>query len=364
MMTDTVFNSEQQLAEQVGIPLADLLAPIEDRMPAGISVRYNGIYQTIKEARREDDPSLPQGVWVHDLKQADWTTVADVAADAIANKSKDLQLGFWLLEAQIHRFGFAGIAPCMTLLHSLCETYWENMHPEIVDDDLEYRLNPVGWANDKLLPALRLVPITAAGSGERSFSWSDWELANLSQQAELDRETATLGVMDIQAAISATPTGHYRALHAELETALAEIERFIGLLDEQCGNQSPSLGKVTGLLNDIYALVDDQLRKRGVLMAAAPADSDPAGGAEDAGGSAGGGGSGGPITNRDQAYNALAEAAEYLVRVEPHSPAPYLVMRAIEWGNLTTPELYQELFVQHQGQLNIFDVLGITLNDQ
>ncbi len=369
MITDISDGIEDKVFSQIGIPLVDMLAPIEPKQPAGGSMRYNGIYQSIQEARREDDPALPQGVWVHELKQADWAQVADVAADAIANKSKDLQLGFWLLEAQIHRCGFAGIAPFIILLRKLCEIYWDNMHPEIVDDDMEYRVNPVSWANEKLLPTLRLVEITQCGSGERNYCWSDWELAKLAQQAAPAKASAVAGgdvvtQQEVQQAISSTPTPFYKQLYADLREALREIDDFIVLLDEHCGNQSPSLGKVSGLLKQINGLVEDQVRKRGVLLAASTddADDDEAAGASGFGGG-GGDGSDGPITTRDQAYSALAEAAEYLVRVEPHSPAPYLVRKAIEWGNLTTPELYRELFVQHQGQLNIFDVLGIQVDE-
>jgi predicted component of type VI protein secretion system len=58
----------------------------------------------------------------------------------------------------------------------------------------------------------------------------------------------------------------------------------------------------------------------------------------------------GPISSRDEAYRRLAEAAEYLSRVEPHSPAPYLVKRAIQWGSLSLPELLPEL-VRNQSEL-------------
>jgi len=36
--------------------------------------------------------------------------------------------------------------------------------------------------------------------------------------------------------------------------------------------------------------------------------------------------------------------------MEPHSPAPYLVKRAIQWGNMTLPELLPEL-VRNQSEL-------------
>ncbi|HEY6331769.1 MAG TPA: type VI secretion system protein TssA, partial [Blastocatellia bacterium] len=65
----------------------------------------------------------------------------------------------------------------------------------------------------------------------------------------------------------------------------------------------------------------------------------------------------GSITSRDEAYRRLAEAAEYLSRMEPHSPAPYLVKRAILWGSMSLPELLREV-VRNQTELSeIFRLL-------
>ena len=47
------------------------------------------------------------------------------------------------------------------------------------------------------------------------------------------------------------------------------------------------------------------------------------------------------------------------MRDDPHSPVPHLVYKAIEWGRLSTSELYHEIFIRYEGNLNIFDVLGI-----
>ena len=35
---------------------------------------------------------------------------------------------------------------------------------------------------------------------------------------------------------------------------------------------------------------------------------------------------------REDAYRQLRGIADYLARTEPHSPVPYLIYRAVEWG--------------------------------
>ena len=64
----------------------------------------------------------------------------------------------------------------------------------------------------------------------------------------------------------------------------------------------------------------------------------------------------GPIRNRTDAYRRLSEAADYLLRTEPHSPTPYLVKRAVEWGNMSLPELLQQI-VRNEGELSEIDRL-------
>jgi type VI secretion system protein ImpA len=43
----------------------DLLNPIPGENPSGASLRYEPVYDKIKEARREDDDA-PQGEWAHE----------------------------------------------------------------------------------------------------------------------------------------------------------------------------------------------------------------------------------------------------------------------------------------------------------
>ena len=65
------------------------------------------------------------------------------------------------------------------------------------------------------------------------------------------------------------------------------------------------------------------------------------------------------IKSREQAYELLELAADYLQRVEPHSPTPYLVRRAVSWGDKSLLGVLQE-FLEDPKQVEwISDVLGI-----
>jgi len=49
----------------------ELLEPVPGESPAGVSLRYDPLYDQIKQARFEED-DIPQGEWKVKRKTADW----------------------------------------------------------------------------------------------------------------------------------------------------------------------------------------------------------------------------------------------------------------------------------------------------
>ena len=66
----------------------------------------------------------------------------------------------------------------------------------------------------------------------------------------------------------------------------------------------------------------------------------------------------GRIASREQAYQTLAEAADFLSRLEPHSPTPYLVRRAITWGSMPLVDLLHEIVNDPGDYRQIMQLLG------
>ncbi len=361
--------AQEYFQQHLGASLEELNAPIAINQPSGESLSANGVYTAIREARRADDPSLPLGQWSYELKRADWGKASELVVDALRSKTKDLQLATWLLEARIHLHGFEGLAAGIVLLQQLCDRYWQDLYPQADHGDWEHRLNIIRWANDKLLPPLRLVPITAGGREQGGFTWADWEQARRNEQwrsmkgSKADAITEGASMQDFMAALATTPSDQHQSLCATLEDALSGIAELNRTLDRLCGDEAPSLHGLSDVLEEVQAMIRGELHKRGLVPRAVPSsvpddmdDERVSAAANDEVAAQ----SYAP-TDRARAYAQLAEAADYLMRLEPHSPTPYLVRRAIEWGNLNTAELYQELFIHHQGQISIFDLLGVQI---
>jgi type VI secretion system protein ImpA len=119
------------------VDLNALVAPISGDNPAGESVRYAGVYDAIQEARRADD-ELPMGDWQREAKSADWLGVIKLSTEALATKTKDLQIAVWLAEALVKRHGFAGLRDGLRVLRELQETFWDGLYPEVEDGDLSF----------------------------------------------------------------------------------------------------------------------------------------------------------------------------------------------------------------------------------
>ena len=163
--------------DQLAGNLDPLIAPISSEQPCGEWLRYQGIYEQVREARREDDATLPQGVWQSELKRADWGAVEALCGDALLHRSKDLQLAAWLLEAWIQLDSFAGAARGIEIMRGLCAAFWEGMYPAIAEG-MEARLAPIQWVNDKLARRIRLVPLTRPTiESVPAYSLADWDVA-------------------------------------------------------------------------------------------------------------------------------------------------------------------------------------------
>jgi type VI secretion system ImpA family protein len=353
--------------------LERLLAPISADRPGGEWLRDGSVYEAIREARREEDSSLAQGVWQRELKRADWEQVEETAADALETRSKDLQLAVWLLEAWLHRAGFAAVAPGLALLAELCEAFWDHLWPPIEGSDLEYRVAPFHWLNEKLFLTMKRIPVTWPGGDEApAFTWADWEsAARLARITEMEPDKARgaegrgrVTREKFLASVTLTPSAFFQRLAGDIDDGLAALERLEEVLDQRCGTEAPGLGQFRGALEAIGHFVHGALRERAQDVGA----EGPEGLEAAAGATVGPPGeslveppitAGGPIRNRAEAYRRLSEAAEYLLRTEPHSPTPYLVRRAVAWGGMTLSEVLAELLQNHADLATVYQLLGI-----
>jgi len=344
------------------IDVQDLLEPIPGANPAGESLRYQGTYDRIADARREDDPSLSQGIYKSALKRADWTTAETICVEALTKRSKDLQIAGWLLEAWIHLHGFAGVTNGLRLLAGLCEQFWDHLYPTLDEGDIEGRIAPFDWIEQKLTLKLKQIPLTLpSDAAGRSYSYIDWESAchfeNLAMKdpRALQEALAKINptVSTFRAALTGTDLGFHLEMVQDLNDAIEACLVVEQVLDQKCGKDAPGLRQFKEALNLIQQVVSHDLHARDQQVATVSEEEVEPLEAEEPENALW---TSGPIRSRADAYRRLSEAADYLLRTEPHSPTPYLVKRAVEWGTMSLPELLQQI-VRNEGEMNEIDRL-------
>jgi type VI secretion system protein ImpA len=348
-----------------------LSAPISAEQPAGEYLRYEGTYDRIREARREDDATLTQGIYKTELKKADWREVERICAEALAHRSKDIQISAWLMEAWLRLRGFSGCREGLQLLTLLLEKYWPVLHPQLEQGSAESRLGTFVWINEKLSMQLKLTPLTAPQSNDHlPYSFADWEMAcHLEQLAQRNPNAppaqdapGQVNLARFQASAMLTPTQSYLKLSDDLNGTAEACAALDALLEEKLGGQSPGLQRFKETLGELQYLVADILRARPEASELSSVKQETPLDAAAQEGHAPGAEiwSAHPIRSRAEAYWRLSEAADYLLRTEPHSPTPYLVQRAVEWGSMNLFDLLQQI-IRNEGEMQeINRLLGLT----
>lgn len=333
----------------------DLLNPIPGDNPSGESLRYAPVYDQIKEARREEE-DIAQGEWQHERKKADWPLVVELASEALATKSKDLQLAAWLAEAMLRREGFAGLDASLGLIRSLLENFWDTLYPEIEDGDLEMRAVPLEWVGSRLDNSLRLVPLTRSGLDLRAYRDSravPYETDTAKAEARSAAvEEGKLTPEEFDQAVDETPRAFYEERMAQIEACLESVAALGSFCDERFGDLSPNLNGLKKSLEEVKQVVHVLLAKK---RQQEPGE-EPAGYEEPAADSGDSWAENadayaaaaparaprprarGPLApepaDRDDALARVVAAARWLRQNDAYGPAGYMLVRAFRWGEL------------------------------
>lgn len=330
-----------------------LLLPISASNPCGDSLLHDPLLDDIASARLEDDPTLPLGVWSSKPKKANWKEVAHLCEMALTKRSKDLQLAVWLGEAWIALEGMAGGVRAVALLDGLREHYWDGLHPLPRPDDFSYRLEPLRWADTHWTQAVlqRLPLISGKGPEAPSYTLLQWNEAMALENAELKQKhtvkaAAANGVPTAALLLSAAAAMPLATLEQSLagvlawSAALADLHAALATLVPtpvtRLSRFDDALSKVADVLNQCLEQHPDYVAAAAAAPAAPPEEAGAAPPAAAA-----------PprlvIDNRKQAYQQLDQLADYLAQIEPHSPVPALIRRAVLWGELSYEALTREL---------------------
>jgi len=362
----------------LGLDLDALAAPLAEGDGAGVDIRYSPELDALADARRNEDDG-EQGIWQTTTKKADWRQVVALSSEILAKRSKDLQVAVWLAQALVRLHGLRGLAVGLDLPRRLSEAMWPALWPQPDGDDLEPRLAPFYWIDAHLREDLLRLEVTEPPERERvGLTFQEIlrsrklrQIASNNPRAyEQAIEEGERSIEEIDALVEATSADFLMSRRDEADLALEAVAALRAELDLKAGRDAPSFKDFVGTLQDIQRFFSQALADRGLGMTE-KAEAGSEDGAEDidededsmparvnpprfqmvAGMPA--------IPNRRAAYALLDYAADWLIENEPHSPAPYLVKRAVSWENRSLREVLSELMARGADADAIFEVLGI-----
>ncbi len=343
----------------------DLLNPVPGENPCGENLRYAAIYDKIKEARREDDDA-PQGDWQRERKTADYPLVMKLAGEALATRSKDLQIAVWITEALIRTESFAGLRAGLDLIKGLLENFWDGLYPEIEDGDVELRAAPLDWLGARMDAALRGLSLTKSGLSWYQFKEAravGYETDAAEDSTKLEAREAAIAEgkrtgEDWDAAFNGTPKSFYAHLEATIDGILETLDSLSELCGEKFGEEAPSFRPMRTTLEEIRHTIHGLLQKKRETEpdeAAEPAGERTEEAATETSVSSADSAyaeeaatapvvrkmprpAGGPLApdpvDKDDAFRRVVRVAAFLRREDPGSATPYLLLRGLRFGEL------------------------------
>src|SRR5436190_838851 len=366
-----------ELHKPAVIDIEAMLQPISEESPSGESLRYSGIHDEINEARRAD-VNLNQGAWQTELKVADYRRVIDLAVPAITSQSKDLQVAAWLSESLIKTHGFTGLRDSIQLLTGLQSNFWDTLHPEVDEGDMEGRANAIAWFESQGAFAVKAIPFTG-GDGYSLIDWEDSKTFDFPDNIEMleTAEQVRLNELKAQAeqqrrvtgdlwrkAVMATRRVQMEEVNYAVDECWAGLKELNAVIEEKYDrNQMPGLTAFRKALDEVHTQIKKLLEeKRAEEPDEVEEEAGEEGGVNEDGTPRPAGIATGAISNRKDALKRLNDIAEFFQKTEPHSPISYIVQRAVKWGNMPLESWLQDVIKDETVLFNLRQTLGFNTN--
>ena len=366
------------------LALYDIFAPLMENEGAGVALRYSSIYDQIKEARREDDANLSRGVWQSEFKRADWVGVELVCATALATQSKDLQIFGWLMESWLVMDGLKGAIKGFQTLTQFCNVFWKTLYPQQSEDD-DARLFVFDWIDKTLHDRLLFVEITPALDhiGLRPLTLVDWIEAISFEKIIKRSADAKSFAADAEAkgkitlnrfrrGLTVAPKKDIQALYDDTTELLLVIETFCQTISHYANQHTPTFRAVREHVIMLSRIAQTTLEQRKPDLTVVPEvavdneqiEDKSINVTEPSGATA----SDKALTQQDEntevtaqradAYRALHELGKYLMEIDPHSPAPYLLELIVSWEHKKLLQIVSDI---NEGKSEAHDLLKLLV---
>ncbi len=347
------------------IDVEELLRPISDDCRGGdVNAYSRDLRQQLSELRNPprsanpDDPEQDGGI-----DPVNWEAILQMSSDALVRITKDLRIACHFAEAALNLNGLSGLADGLRLLHRLIRDYWDDLAPQLDPSDPETRCAPLeNLLNDpvhgpRLPTAIRSLSLLEIGDLRLSL-------------ATAMRPSDDLTAASIASSLRQIPVDRAKRLSIDLDDTIQTLDTLQHELIERMSDYAPSFNHLSESLGLIRQWFDAALKQQlqsadsSIQEASGDKSGESASSPNFASHTSQTNASRDAITDatllvdqslqvRADAYRQLTEAANVLQRLEPHSPIPYMVHRAVQMGQMPFPKLMSQ-WVKEESTLDMF----------
>ena len=306
------------IASAAANDLRPLLAPIDGPSPAGPDLEYEAV-AALDRLGHAACRTAAAALQDDDAPSARWDEV-DAQARALLVRTKDLRAALWFVHARLSLRGLPGLALGLQLLAGLLAEFGDALHPrpEAEDDGAATRL---GLLLEGLWPDPARHQLTAVAVHFRALLLHHVDHAAAAPADAADRLAPVRAIVALQAI-----EGHFDA-RGRLRPAIAGLRERLARVAEHFGRFPSALAT---LPQPHPPAVDIAAAKATDGAARPPAHC---------------------LASREDAMFALRQAAEYLRRTEPSSPAPLFIERALRLMQMDFTAIVEELIPESGPQI-------------
>jgi type VI secretion system protein ImpA len=270
-----------------------------------------------------------------------WGQVAALADEMLRQRSKDLRVSAWYTEALVRLHRFAGLRDGFRLMRQLIEGFWDCLYPLPDEEGLSTRLAPlVGLMGEggSLTAPISRVPLT-----QGAIPVSYWRWVHEYERPQKAEERSS-GLARLERAVAETDIRFSEDLREDLDQCQEELAGLSRMLEERCGKETPSSSSIRDILIRCREVVRVLSKESTQLPKQAPEGNTPGPKTSDERLV-----STGPrvettaFSSREEAFSTVLRVADFLRRIEPHSPVSYLLEQAVRWGRMPLGDLLNEL---------------------
>ena len=358
------------------IDIDKLAAPISAEQPCGTDLRedasFDSPYQQLRDAREEamapervdKSAQSDDGERGYHYDIGKWREVFDQAVTILCEKSKDLEVCAFLVEALARTHGAAGIRDGFILTQRLVADHWDNLFPLLDPDDpdsMEDRVAGFTGLNGTTQqgPLARFIlqlPVTEH-SADGEFRCHQYRRAlEINRNTDIESRNEQFDALghdleQVETAAADSSTAFFVDRDREIRECLEELRNLDQVFLDACRFDAPPSSMIAESLETVAETIRflgkdkiaayEAAQEAGDEDAAAGTEADPDNPAGSTAGARPQGGSG-PIASRDDAVKRMRLVAKYFRDTEPHSPVSYALENVIRWSTLPLDRLLEE----------------------